>query len=615
MKLQDFPIPRSKSKRGMHWSASCYPEEAHWRDRLALCRDMGIGWIKFVDDGGASGLNVYRACWHEFGIIPIVRFYIGTPGQCGPREADAIKRIADALGFRTYFELCNEPDLPLEWNYRQPKNWLYQAAWAYCDYAPKVLEAGGLPGTFALASGAFGQVRIDEHGNEIPPVKINYLKIITDRIGKEIFQNGGWVSMHNYHINHPVDYPYDAVNQEGKPLTEAEYNAHPAWAWDYRPMESINAQRARDKNPGDTIWDDDTCFGAYKVFLALLDELGLNQTPIITTEGGPTLTRGDDGRYPKIHIDLMCQMLEQTYREMAQHPRYFAYCHWLLYNTTGGWMTDCWLGGSEDYSKAINLFKATPVGAWGEALGVESPTPPLPPEEPEEDEEDNMPEPEWLIPKWNEAKPNFAYVTPGEKYWRLVRAELSPNNMANTVWVNVLDENGNRVNTIIKVRNVNGTEETLPFKPGEPYNRPMWKNDKLDVWIADGPSDWVCNLHGAYWNVPGVNAYHVGYILTFQRATWPLPAEPPSPPAKPTTPPPGEVTEHDIRNAAWNRLYPAGGVAYNPDAAFPRYARAHGLGAPTTAEFDIGPYRVQGYVNGIIYAQIGDWQNIQSLDW
>lgn len=536
MRLSDFPIPRNRSKRGMHWSASCYPEEAHWRDRLALLRDMGVGWVKFVDDGGASGINVYRACWHEFGIIPIVRFYLGMPGQCGPREEDAIRRIADTLGFRTYFELCNEPDLPLEWNYHQPKNWLYQAAYAYCEYAPKVLEAGGLPGTFALASGAFGQLRIDEHGNEIPPIKVNYLKIITDRIGKDIFNSGGWVSMHNYHINHPVNYPDDPVNQLGEQLTVEEYESHPAWAWDHRPMAAINEQRRRDKNPGDTIWDDDTCFRAFEVFLDLLDELGLDQTPIITTEGGPTLTRGDDGRYPKIHIDLMCQMLEQTYREMAKHPRYFAYSHWLLYNTTGGWMTDCWMGGSENYEKAIQLFRTTPVGAWGETIGDE-PTPP-PPDEPEpEPGEPDMPEPEtkWLIPSWNDAMLDSAVVAPGDIVWRLVKAEIAPDNMANTVWINVYDEQMRRVKVRVMVANVNGTSEVLPDKENEPYNRPMWKNDRLTVWIAQDESDKVMNLHGAYWDVPGVNAFHVGYILTFQR--WVVPPEKPTPGPEPTPEP------------------------------------------------------------------------------
>ena len=606
MRLQDFPIPRNKSKRAMHWSASCYPEEAHWQDRLAICRDMGIGWIKFVDDGGGSGLNVYRSCWHDFGIIPVVRFYIGMPGQCGPREADAIRRIADALGFATYFELCNEPDLPIEWNYKQPNNWLYQAAYAYCDYAPKVLVAGGLPGTFALASGAFGQMRIDEHGNEIPPVKVNYLKIITDRIGTDIFHNGGWLSMHNYHINHPVGYPYDAVNQSGELLTFDEWNAVPAWAWDNRPMEAINIQRVRDKNPGDTIWDDDTCFGAYKVFLSLLDELGLDQTPIITTEGGPTLTRGDDGRYPKIYIDLLCQMLEQTYREMAAIPRYFAYSHWLLYNTTGGWATDCWLGGSEDYSRAVNLFKSTPVGAWGETLHFDGV-----PEEPEEPEEPNMPEPEltWLIPDWNDAALDCALGAPGDVVWRLIRAEIAPDNMANTVWVNVFDETGRRVGVPVKIRNVNGAVETLPYKPGEPYNRPMWKNDRLTVWIDQDESDKVTDLHGAYWSVPGVNAYHVGYILTFQR--WVVPSGEVMPPEPPVVETP---TDEEIREAAWNLLYVVP-IAYNAESALARAAREQELGAPVTREFDLGDTRAQGFSLGVTYCKIGDWHDARGLAW
>lgn len=254
------------------------------------------------------------------------------------------------------------------------------------------------------------------------------------------------------------------------------------------------------------------------------------------------------------------------------------------------------------------------LAEWEEATSVAQPPQPPPPTEKPTEEEPNMtvPELEWLIPDWNDAYPGVAYVLPGQRVWRLTRAEIAPDNMANTVWVNVFDEAGNRVNTTVKVRNVNGIEETLPFKPGEPYNRPMWKQDKLEVWIDDGPSDRVKDLHGAYWNIPGVNTFHVGYILTFQRVTEPTHEEPEPPPEPPLT---GEVTEQDIRNAAWNRAYPSGGVAFNPQAAFQAKAREWKLGCPVTNEFDIGPYRVQGYVNGIIYAQIGDWQNIQSLDW
>jgi len=76
-----------------------------------------------------------------------------------------------------------------------------------------------------------------------------------------------------------------------------------------------------------------------------------------------------------------------------------------------------------------------------------------------------------------------------------------------------------------------------------------------------------------------------------------------------------DATARTVRNAAWN----AGGIPYNPDAAFPRYARAHDLGNPETPEFDFSfgglQYRGQGFSRGIIYARIGDWDNIREVSW
>lgn len=607
----------------MHWSASCYPEEAHWRERLAICREMGIGWIKFVDDGGASGMNVYRACWHEFGIIPVIRFYIGTPGNCGPREEDAIRRIADALGFRTYFELCNEPDLPIEWGYEQPRDWLYRAVNAYVQYAPKVLEAGGLPGTFALASGAFGQMRIDEHGNEIPPTKVNFLKLIHDK-NPNILGAGGWVSMHNYHINHPIDYPYDDVNQTGKTLTIEEYNAAPPWAWDNRPMEAINIQRARDKNPGDTIWDDDTCFNAYMVFQAHLQELGLTEVPLITTEGGPTMTRGDDGRYCKTHHTLHADLVEQTYRALGTVPNYFAYCHWLLYNTTGGWGTDCWLGGTENHTLTLARMKDNAVGAWGEVLTFDGTTPepvpePIPEPEPPEEEEP-LPEPEVV----NDAAQYGvvvvpAPVDPGETYWKITRIHHltgAENNGNHNLFVNVLRDGQPARDAIALAFWGDDNEVQIPLEkpyPAEPMgNIPLWKGQVVEAMVDDDEfeSDLVQNIHTAHPDEPpGNTLYHHSFLVEWQLVTKAGDVEPEPPPI------PDDPTEQDIRNAAWNLAYPAWGVALNPTAALQAYARANGMGCPVTDEFDAGPYRVQGFALGIVYCEVGDWGNIVAILW
>ena len=70
-----------------------------------------------------------------------------------------------------------------------------------------------------------------------------------------------------------------------------------------------------------------------------------------------------------------------------------------------------------------------------------------------------------------------------------------------------------------------------------------------------------------------------------------------------------------VREAAWN----AAGIPYNPIAAFPRYAREHNMGNPETEEFDFSHdginYRGQGFGQGIVFARVGDWENLQELPW
>lgn len=72
---------------------------------------------------------------------------------------------------------------------------------------------------------------------------------------------------------------------------------------------------------------------------------------------------------------------------------------------------------------------------------------------------------------------------------------------------------------------------------------------------------------------------------------------------------------HALRNAAWN----SGGIPYNPDAAFPSYARQHNLGNPETPEFDFSfggqRYRGQGFSKIILYAPVGEWDRIKEVPW
>ncbi len=93
----------------------------------------------------------------------------------------------------------------------------------------------------------------------------------------------------------------------------------------------------------------------------------------------------------------------------------------------------------------------------------------------------------------------------------------------------------------------------------------------------------------------------------------PAPATPPTPaPAAPTA---AALPEDVVRSVAWQ----ARGIPYNPDAAFPRFARQHGLGKPETQEFGFEyngvQYVAQGFTGGIVYAEAGKWDQIQWVTW
>ena len=126
-------------------------------------------------------------------------------------------------------------------------------------------------------------------------------------------------------------------------------------------------------------------------------------------------------------------------------------------------------------------------------------------------------------------------------------------------------------------------------------------------------SDLVLNLHtdhpdepalpsGDLGNTNGHHSFLVDWVLTVKGT-----AEPP-----PVT---GETLPEFIRRKSWDAV----GVDFNPDAALFHYAQAHELGKPETNEFDVVwnfvIYRVQAYAGGIVYVEVGDWGNVNHVEW
>jgi hypothetical protein len=348
MRVEDFPRPKNDNRRGVHWSASVYhpsgPALDFWISELQA---MHVKWVKLLDDSGGSSLEVCQRLL-KAEIMPIVRLHRQepNPGHIGGREEDTIRRLV-AAGVR-YFETNNEPDLPVEWQGGQmPANWLEIAIDNFIIDADKVIALGGLPALPAMGVGS----------------KDNPVEMVVRKGRADLFEKGAWIAIHNYTLNHPLDYPYDEVNQAGAPVSQEEYDRLGAWAWEGRPRDLINEWRASDKNPGDTLAADSNCFLAFD----LMDQFAIqalgHQVPIISTEGGPVMGWRDDRRYPRIdprtHADWITAIYDfmqggRTIHGQRCPTNYFALCHWLLGNYRLGflnpgwesqaWYTDWWNG-------------------------------------------------------------------------------------------------------------------------------------------------------------------------------------------------------------------------------------------------------------------------------
>jgi hypothetical protein len=343
MKLEDYPRPERDNGRGLHWSASIY-HPTNVDEWMARLRAMNIRWLKVLDDGGGSSLRLCGRLLDE-GIMPIVRLYREqqNPGHIGHAEEKTIRALVK-MGAR-YIETNNEPDLQVEWKFPRPIDWLRIVAEDWIYDAGKCLDAGALPGVPALSVG-----RQDD-----------LLQMIVERGGRDALAAGAWIAIHNYTINHPLDYPDDDVNQRGTPLTPADYAADGAWAWDNLPLDTINAWRWQDKNPGDTINEDASCFRSFEfVNGQALRALGFS-LPILTTEGGVVVGWREDRRYPRVtprvHQERTVAIF--SYMQTSAPPYYFACCPWLIANFAlghhaPGWESQAWFTNWWDGQFSLN---------------------------------------------------------------------------------------------------------------------------------------------------------------------------------------------------------------------------------------------------------------------
>lgn len=222
MKIGDFPRPKDDNGRGIHWHPGLYNDHLFqtgeidwWIEQL---KEMKIKWVKLLDDGGLSSVELCEKLL-ENDIFPVIRFYLKSPGHLSMRNEEAIRTLI-SIGVR-YFETKNEPDLDVEWKSgHRPPNWLEIVVDEFIYDADVILNMGGYPAMPSLGVGTI----------------VNPFRMVAERGRSDIFHSGAWAAIHNYTINHPLDYPYDPINQTGLPLTEREYEEGymrlVRWAWE-----------------------------------------------------------------------------------------------------------------------------------------------------------------------------------------------------------------------------------------------------------------------------------------------------------------------------------------------------------------------------------------------
>jgi len=356
--LSDYKRPPQDNGRGIagypaaNWRGDPYGIDA-W---IAELQQLGIKWLRVMDDNGDS-LTLCGKLLNA-GIFPIVRILRRdlppndtpepNPGHISAREELTIRKLID-LGV-LYFETNNEPDNPSEWkqraipsagsdarNYEETAklvalNWLFDARF--------IIEAGGYPGLPAVSSGS----------------GMDLVGALASLGRQDILLDGGWMALHNFGHNRPLNFPNDRVNQNGAPLTTQEYDfgALTQWVWwdavlqRAHTLDEINALRAARKNAGQVIAHDHAAFREYEYFDALAKKHLGRSIPILATEGGYQVGRRTDARYPRItpalHADLTVAMFEFMQRDAPDY--FFVACPWLLTGPqktrASAWYSDFW---------------------------------------------------------------------------------------------------------------------------------------------------------------------------------------------------------------------------------------------------------------------------------
>lgn len=576
MQLSQYPRPPADTGWGFHDSAGvdCRPGDAAGYARY-LRQELGVTWFKLLVRG-TNKVDLARAFTQQ-GIEVIVRLYSPQPHpHYTVSEAD-VRAYVDAGAH--YFEWGNEPNLAHEW---QRASWdegarVDKVCQQFLRNAEVIRRAGGIPLLPALSPGGDYPHRdwyrttfewLRQHG---------HLSVLEDAA----------LAIHNRPLNHPLTYS---------------------------------------DNTGDG------CYFLDYAWISDLVKTYLGQPlPLLATEAGYEPGWNQDPRYPEIdpqrHATYNIEIL-RGFRDRRWSDELFCQCMWLVDSfghhdfADAAWHNNRrWAGGGD--LPAVEAMRSEWAArpfvrrfSWEKAS--EPPSHALGPDPSVGYYHSSRHgyEPEWIILHDTEGpasaalawwrSPSNPYkssahylVTSDSKVVAVVPEHLSAHHAGGGKWPGIPEGSTGGTSNINHVSI--GVELEYPAAPASP----SWPTVQLAAAVK------LVREIAQRYSVPRERVLRHADVD----------------PGRKTDPrnldwegfldlvfgedKVDEVNLEQIRNAAWRAL----NIPYNPDAAFPRYAREHNLGNPVTAEVDAGEYRLQGFSGGIVYARIGDWGNCKHVSW
>jgi len=331
--LAHYPRPPDDNGRGIHWSPTNQalpPEVVDYF--VAELLAMNIKWVKFLQDDRPNVTDPYLVeQLVSNDIEPVMRVF--KPFNDPYEYLIPLVTEATSMGVH-YFELYNEPNLAgLAGGWREDEAINVERMvdlWILA--ARDVRAAGGHPSLPPLAGGG----TVDD---------LVFLGQFLDGIrarGQADLLPGSWLPVHNYFLNHPLDYPTDPVNVHDIPLTETEIAER---ALTPEQVEAINHARNIAKLPrqeggfwvGNTIDEDSNAFRKFEVYANIFYGRFGYYLPVISTEGGAIIGSAEDPRYPPIREEDLTTLTLSAYHAMLDDtPSYFfAHTSWLLANSAG----------------------------------------------------------------------------------------------------------------------------------------------------------------------------------------------------------------------------------------------------------------------------------------